>query len=193
VYDFIEGEIASKSPTRLVVSAGGVGYELSVPLGSQFPPGGRVRVWTHLVVREDAHTLCGFSDQRTRDLFRQLLSVSGVGPVMGLTILSGMSYEPLVAAITGKDAAALTRIKGVGKRTAEQILLDLSDKLARGTGAAPTPSTMPGSSSALLDEAIAALISIGYSEKEARRSAEKAITKAARPELDLVLRAALSG
>jgi Holliday junction DNA helicase RuvA len=193
VYDFIEGELASKSPTRLVVSAGGVGYELSVPLGSQFPAAGRVRVWTHLVVREDSHMLCGFSDQRTRDLFRQLLSVSGVGPVMGLTILSGMSYEPLVSAIAGKDAAALTRIKGVGKRTAEQILLDLSDKLARSASAAPALSAVPGSSSALLEEAIAALISIGYSEKEARRSAEKAITKAARAELDLVLRAALSG
>jgi Holliday junction DNA helicase RuvA len=191
VYDFIEGEVAAKSPTRVVISAGGVGYELSVPLGSQFPAAGRARAWTHLVVREDAHTLCGFSDQRSRDLFRQLLSVKGVGPVMGLTILSGIGCEPLFAAIIGKDAAALTRIKGVGKRTAEQILLDLSDKLARGLPGYEPRGAVPTSS--LLDEAIAALISIGYSEKEARKTAEKALDRAGKSDLDAVLRAALSG
>jgi len=191
VYDFIEGEVAAKSPTRVVINAGGVGYELSVPLGSQFPAAGRARAWTHLVVREDAHTLCGFSDKRSRDLFRQLLSVKGVGPVMGLTILSGIGCEPLFAAIIGKDAAALTRIKGVGKRTAEQILLDLSDKLARGLPAHEPRGAVPTSS--LLDEAIAALISIGFSEKEARKTAEKALERAGKSDLDAVLRAALSG
>lgn len=190
MYDFIEGEITSKNPTRVVISAGGVGYELAVPLGSTFPSSGRARAWTHLVVREDSHTLCGFSDQRSRDLFRQLLSVKGVGPVMGLTILSGISYEPLLAAIVGKDAAALTRIKGVGKRTAEQILLDLSDKLGRNLPAAQAPASTPAS--ALLDEAIAALVSIGFSEKEARKSAEKAILRAGKADLDAVLRAALA-
>jgi holliday junction DNA helicase RuvA len=195
VYDFIEGEIVSRSPARLVIATAGVGYELSVPVGSQFPSSGHARAWTHLVVREDAHILCGFADQKSRELFRLLLSVSGVGPVMGLTILSGMSYEPLVSAIANKDAAALTRIKGVGKRTAEQILLDLSDKLVRSGAASGTDSqilTPAPRGAALLEETVAALISIGYSEKEARKSAEKAMARSPKPDLESVLRAALS-
>jgi Holliday junction DNA helicase RuvA len=198
VYDFLEGEVAQRSAARLVLDVRGVGYELSIPLGSSFPATGRVRAWTHLVVREDAQLLFGFSEREARELFRLLISVSGVGPVMGLTILSGIARAPLLAAIAEGDVAALTRIKGVGPKTAGQIVLDLKDKAAklRSTGGAPAepgllqPQARPD---ALIEDAVAALTSIGYSEKEAKRSVERAAAKGAKKDLDSLLRAALAG
>lgn len=195
MYDFLEGEVAQRSAARLVLDVGGVGYELSIPVGSSFPNSGRARAWTHLVVREDAHLLFGFSEREARELFRLLLSVGGVGPTTALTILSGIAREPLLAAIAEGDVDALTRIKGVGPKTAGQIVLDLKDKAAKlrrvlsGPGAeAPVPR-----GDALFEDAVAALLSIGYSEKEARKSLERATAKGAKKDLETLLRAALAG
>jgi len=198
VYDFLEGEVAQRSAARLVLDVRGVGYELAVPVGSSFPNSGRTRAWTHLVVREDAQLLFGFSEREARELFRLLISVGGVGPVLGLTILSGIAREPLLAAIAEGDVEALTRIKGVGPKTAGQIVLDLKDKAAklRRAGAALAepgvlqPQARPD---ALLEDAVAALLSIGYSEKEARKSVERANAKGAKKDLETLLRAALAG
>ena len=198
MYDFLEGEVAQRSAAHLVLDVGGVGYELAVPLGSSFPSAGRARAWTHLVVREDAHLLFGFSEREARELFRLLISVSGVGPVMGLTILSGIAREPLLAAIAEGDVDALTCIKGVGPKTAGQIVLDLKDKAAK-LRKAGTPLADPGllqpvaRGDALLEDAVAALLSIGYSEKEARKSVERAASKGGKKDLETLLRAALAG
>lgn len=198
MYDFLEGEVAQRSAARLVLDVQGVGYELSIPVGSSFPAAGRTRAWTHLVVREDAHMLFGFSEREARELFRLLISVGGVGPVMGLTILSGIAREELLAAIAEGDVEALQRIKGVGPKTAGQIVLDLRDKAAklrRAGGALAQPGVLQPQprADALVEDAVAALLSIGYSEKEARKSVERASAKGAKKDLETLLRAALAG
>lgn len=196
MYEYLDGEIAARSAARVVLDVGGVGYDVHVPLGSRFPASGRARVWTHLVVREDAHTLCGFPDRETRDLFRLLLSVRGVGPVMALGILSGLPREPLLDAVANGDAGTLTKIRGVGKKTAEQILLDMRDKatllraeLASGSESR-TPRTQPAAAG--VEDAVQALVSIGYSEKEARKSVERAAQRVGAQDLELLVRAALT-
>jgi Holliday junction DNA helicase RuvA len=196
VYEYLEGEVAGATPTRLILDVGGVGYELAVPLGAEFPRSGRLRAYTHLVVRDDAHLLFGFPDRGTRFLFRQLLSVRGVGPTLALGILSGIARETLLDAIANEDPKTLMRVKGVGRKTAEQIILDLKDKaasmreqLAAGTALPPTPSGAPDA----LEDATLALVSIGYSAKEARRQVERAATSVASDDLEELVRTALRG
>jgi Holliday junction DNA helicase RuvA len=193
VYDFLEGRVELHAATRLVLEVGGVGYELSVPLGSSFT-GARARVWTHLAVREDAHTLYGFRDAATRELFRALLTVNGVGPRTALGVLSGLPRAELVAAIARGDRTALTSIKGIGKKTADQILLDLSGKAAKmlaaeGTGGAPAA---PAPADKASEDAVAALVSIGYADKDARKQVERAAAKVGAADLETLVRAALS-
>jgi holliday junction DNA helicase RuvA len=196
VYEYLEGEIASRSPGRLVLDVGGVGYELSVPLVAAFPDSGRFRAWTHFVVREDAHVLCGFPDRATRDLFRLLIEVRGVGPTMALSVLSGIAREALLEAIAEGDLATLLRIKGVGKKTGEQILLDLREKAktlrAEQVASGRAPSSRGAERDSNVEDAIAALVSIGYSEKEARKSVEKAAQRVEDKTLEGLVRAALT-
>lgn len=194
MYDFLEGRVESCAATRLVLEVGGVGYELSVPLGSHFS-GSRVRVFTHLVVREDAHTLYGFADAATRELFRALLTVNGVGPRTALGVLSGLPRNELVAAIAGGDRARLTAVKGIGRKTADQILLDLSGKaaslLAGEAGPGPAPA-LPAADGGSTADAVAALISIGYADKDARKQVERAAAKVGSSDLEALVRAALT-
>jgi Holliday junction DNA helicase RuvA len=196
VFEYIEGQIAGRSPARLVMDVAGVGYDLAVPLTAVFPEKGRARVFTHLVVREDSHTLYGFPDRETRELFRTLLGVRGVGPVMALAILSGLPRAELVEAIATNDLKALVRVRGVGKKTAEQILLDLRDKApALRAELAGTKPALPAVARAdrNVEDAVAALASIGYSEKEARKSVERAASSVDTQDLEALVRAALSG
>jgi Holliday junction DNA helicase RuvA len=199
VYEYLEGRVASRTAGRLVLDVGGVGYDLAVPLGSSFPASGQARAWAHLVVRDDAHELYGFAERETRDLFRALLTVSGVGPRVALGVLSGLSREDLLTALLTEDAARLTAIKGIGKKTADQILLDLRDKARglagerEGEGGAgdeiPRPDPgLPGR----LEDAIRALTSIGYSEKEARRQVQRAAKEVGPVDLELLVRAAIA-
>jgi Holliday junction DNA helicase RuvA len=195
VFDYIEGEVAARAPARLVLDVGGVGYDLCVPLSSRFHSSGRTRAWTHFAVREDAHTLFGFDDRETRDLFRLLLTVRGVGPTMALAVLSGLPRDPLIEAVAAGDAATLTRIRGIGNKTAQQILLDLRDKaaelLAR-TGDSAHPARAPeGGKDPNIEDAVAALVSIGYSEKDARLSVERAAGQVDKKDLERLVRAAL--
>ncbi len=192
MYEYLDGELQPLSPTAVVVDVAGVGYHLAVPLGAFASPG-RARVWTHLVVREDAHRLYGFPDRESRDLFRHLLGVRGVGPALALGLLSGLPRDELVEAIAAGDARRLSRVKGVGKRTAEQILLDLGDRAAdlrrELVGEAPRPET--GVAASLVEDAVSALLSIGYTEKEARRNVEKVAATLDSPDLEQLVRAAI--
>jgi Holliday junction DNA helicase RuvA len=194
MFEYIEGQIVGRTPARLVVDVGGVGYDLAVPLTAQFAEKGRARVFTHLVVREDSHTLYGFPDRETRELFRTLLLVRGVGPVMALAILSGLPRAELVEAIATNDLKALVRVRGVGKKTAEQILLDLRDKApalrAEMAGGKPLVAKPADRN---VEDAVAALTSIGYSEKEARKSVERAAAAVDTQDLEALVRAALGG
>ncbi|MDZ4771963.1 MAG: Holliday junction branch migration protein RuvA [Planctomycetota bacterium] len=196
MFEYIEGMIVGRTAARLVVDVAGVGYDLAVPLTATFPAGGKARVFTHLVVREDSHTLFGFPDRETRELFRVLLSVRGVGPVMALGILSGLPRADLVEAIAAGDAKRLTRIKGVGQKTADQILLDLRDKADvlradLGSPHAVLPSAKRADPN--FEDAVAALMSIGYSEKQARAGVERAALSVDTKNLEALVRAALAG
>ncbi len=201
MYEFLEGTLDTRMPARLALNVGGVGYDIAVPIGSSFghdtDKGATLRVWTHLVVREDSHTLYGFPDREMRELFRLFLSVRGIGPGIALGILSGLSREELIRAILDDDVKRLCQLKGVGKKTAEQILLDLRDKAPAWQSAMDTPIAAKKSGArepdteTLIEDAIQALMSIGYSAKDARKSVEKVADKNPTPDLELLVREAL--
>ncbi len=197
MYEFLEGTLDLRAPARLILNVRGVGYDLAVPIGSVFPDSDQLRVWTHLVVREDAHSLYGFPDREMRELFRLLLSVRGIGPGIALGILSGLSREQLIRAILEDDVKRLCQLKGVGKKTAEQILLDLRDKAAAWQNALDTPivpraaDALKPETESLIEDAIQALMSIGYSAKDARKSIEKVASKNETNDLELLVREAL--
>lgn len=198
MYDYLEGTVDRRSPASVALDVNGVGYLLAVPLGSDVPPEGRrARLWAHLAVREDAHTLYGFADRETRDLFRLLLSVKGVGPAMALAVLSGLPRTQLVEAIRQEDVKRLTLVKGVGKKTAEQILLDLRDRVAAltaGTEIAPgvlAPAPPPESGN--VEDAVGALVSLGFSEKDARKRVERAAEAVDAADLHGLVQAAFRG
>lgn len=196
MYEYLDGRLESRHATRVVIDVGGVGYTVSVPLGSDFRaaadrPEGTVRVWTHLVVRDDAHELYGFPDAARRQLFRLLLSVRGVGPGLALGILSHLAGDALLAAIAAGDTHPLLAVKGVGKKTAEQILLDLRDRAPAHPTAEPGVIVPAARGQEIVDDAVRALVSIGYSDKEARKSVERAARDVDAEDLETLVRAAL--
>jgi Holliday junction DNA helicase RuvA len=197
VYEFLEGLIVTRKATGLVLEVGGVGYSLATPLGSRLPDvGTTARVHVHLVVRDDAHVLFGFGSREERDLFRLLLKVRGIGPSMGLALLSALNRTEIVQALLNRDAAPFTRAKGVGRKTAEQIVLDLADRaeeFAAGCELEPgvlKPSTRGPIDRCVLD-ATSALVSIGYAEKDARKRVEAAAEKYGSDDLEELVRAAI--
>ena len=156
------------------METGGVGYELAVSLSTyeNLPPDGDVTLLVHLQLREDKIRLYGFLTEQERDLFRLLLTVSGIGPVLALSVLSGSDVESLKQSIVTEDVSALTRIRGIGARTARRMVLELKPALTRQGVAA---GALPGQGGKVLNDAMAALVSLGYT----RNRAEKAITAAA--------------
>jgi len=163
----IAGVLLEKNPPQILVDVGGVGYDVEVPMSTFYnlpAPGERVTLFTHLVVREDAHLLYGFGSDSERRVFRQLLKISGVGARTSLAVLSGLSVGELVEAIAAQEAGRLVKIPGIGKKTAERLLLELKDKL--GTDFAPGVAinrAKPATS-----DILNALLGLGYSEKEAQ-------------------------
>lgn len=191
MYDFIRGKVASASPTRIVIDVGGVGYLLEVPLSTYeaLPKKGDAQVWVQLHVREDALRLFGFATVEERSLFNLLQSVSGVGPTVGLNILSRARVAEICDAIVREDIAYLKSLKGVGPKTAARLVTELKEKAAQfSTGAQATPRSAAG---AIEDDAIQALEILGYPTKSAMAAVhEAAETKAASTVGELV-RAAL--
>jgi Holliday junction DNA helicase RuvA len=174
----IRGILVHKQPPDILVEVGGVGYELQVPLTTllQLPQlGAEVSLVTHFVVREDAQLLYGFIDEQDRSLFRQLIKVSGVGPKLGLTILSGMDSSSFVRCVQRDDISALVALPGVGKKTAERLLVDMRDKLAdwlfpagdSGIGSGLDAIEQPGTN--FVADAEGALIALGYKPQQASR------------------------
>jgi Holliday junction DNA helicase RuvA len=161
----LTGQLIEKRPPTIVVEAHGVGYEVDVPMSTFFQlpaTGSTVILHTHLIVREDAHLLFGFATDQERQVFRQLLKISGVGARTALSVLSGMSVSELYQVVLAHDGARLTRIPGIGKKTAERLLLELRDKLNAAIG---TP--IPGGDAEIRSDALNALLALGYSDKEA--------------------------
>ena len=163
----IRGHILSKTPPQLTVEAGGLGYELEAPMSTFFhlpAVGEEVRLLTHLVVREDAHVLYAFGTEDERRLFRYVIKVSGIGPKIALALLSGISVEAFVACVHNQDVTALTRIPGIGRKTAERLVVEMRDRLAAHSGAAQA-----GTPDSAETEAFGALIALGYKPAEASR------------------------
>jgi Holliday junction DNA helicase RuvA len=167
----LRGKLISKHPNQAIVEAAGVGYDvhISVPTFSDLPAlGAETAFFIHTHVREDALALFGFLKLEEKQLFEKLIGVSGIGPKLAITILSGMSAETMVAAIRGNNVAALTRIPGIGKKTAERMVLELRDKL-EGFGQAPAAAA----ASPVEEDVISALVNLGYQ----RALAEKALAR----------------
>ena len=167
----IEGVLVEKSFPQIVVSCHGVGYEIDVPMSTFYPlprAGEPVTLLTHLVVREDAHLLFGFLTAAERGAFRQLLKISGVGPKVALSVLSGLSVDDLAAAVAGGDAARLTKIPGIGKKTAERLVLELRDKLPKALPAVSRPDATAASA-----DVLNALLGLGYNEREAQAAVKQ--------------------
>ena len=171
----LSGTLLHKRPPEIVVDVGGVGYELQVPMTTLFQlpeVGETVTLVTHHAVREDAHTLYGFAGERDRELFRGLIKVSGVGPKLALTILSGMDSAHFARAVQGGDLSALVALPGVGKKTAERLLVEMRDRIApwREPGdAGAAPSAAAGPRPDKRADAEQALVALGYKPAEAAR------------------------
>lgn len=176
----LRGTLIEKTPGQALVECGGLGYEVDIPYTTFFhlpDPGQELTLHTHFVVREDAHSLFGFSSRLDRDLFRLLIKVSGVGPRLALGILSGLDAGQFIRCIENRDVNALVKLPGIGKKTAERLLIDMVDRIKQLDGqyvpsapSAITPSAAPAPNSDPAAEAEAALIALGYKPQEAARA-----------------------
>lgn len=185
----LRGRLLTKEPNRVIVEAAGVGYELaiSVPTYSELPnPGTEVALHVHTHVREDAIALFGFLKAEEKRVFERLIAVSGIGPKLAITILSGMSAEYLVTALRGNDLASLTKIPGIGKKTAERMVLELRDKLDS-FAAAPSKAAP----AAIEEDVVSALTNLGYQESAAEKAVATA-TASERATFDSLFKAAMA-
>jgi Holliday junction DNA helicase RuvA len=188
----LRGKLLAKHPNQAIVEAAGVGYDvtISVPTFSDLPaPGSEVALHIHTHVREDALALYGFLRPSEKVLFEKLLTVSGIGPKLAITILSGMAADEMVGAIRGNDVARLTRIPGIGRKTAERMVLELRDKLPQ---AAPTAITAAPSVSALEEDVLSALVNLGYQRAAAEKALELSVKGGKGGSFDALFRSALA-
>lgn len=178
----VRGIILEKQPPQLLIDVNGIGYEIDAPMSTfyRLPEiGQEVTLMTHFIVREDAHHLYGFFSQEERLLFRTLLKVNGVGPRLALTILSSINPDEFVKCVVNNDTASLIRLPGVGKKTAERLIIEMRDKLAAWQQHSPTeltlltPTVERGTRNQIVQDAISALISLGYKPQEASRAVSK--------------------
>ena len=168
----ISGKLIARHPPQVIVDVQGIGYEIDVPMSTfyQLPSAGsEVTLFTHLLVREDAHLLYGFATEQERHVFRQLLKISGVGARTALSVLSGMSISDLHDAVSTQDSARLIKVPGIGKKTAERLLLELKDKLDVTVVAATAAGAHSG-------DILNALQALGYNEKEAQWAVKQLTT-----------------
>lgn len=174
----LRGTLADKQPPHLLLDVGGVGYELEMPLSSLYrlpAVGEAVTLHTHLVVREDAHLLYGFFEKRERELFRELIRLNGVGPKLALALMSALEVDDLVRCVQCEDLKALTRVPGVGKKTAERLLVELKDRF-KAWDALPAiaPGLLepvrPAPVSSAESDAVSALVALGFKPAEASRA-----------------------
>jgi Holliday junction DNA helicase RuvA len=175
MYNHFEGKLSVKTPTYAVIDCGGVGYQLNISLHtfSKIPDTGNCKLFTHLAVREDALVLFGFADEEERELFRQLISVSGVGPGTARMILSSMSPSEVVQAIHSGNVAALKSIKGIGEKSAQRIIIDLKGKFTTDTSLVTSPAFTADNK--MREEALSALVMLGFAKNVAEKAVDKAL------------------
>ena len=195
---FLTGKLLEKSANSVIVDVGGVGYEVAIPLSTFYEIGEvgeivELRVYTN--VREDAIQLFGFKTQREKELYLKLISVQGVGAKSGITMLSGMSADEIVSALRTENLAKLTSIPGVGRKTAERLVIELRDKvgeLSSGVSAETSMAAAAGiGSEAVYDDALSALVNLGYQKNAAERALQQIRQDGIEPNVQKLLRAAL--
>jgi len=191
VYSFLNGVLAEKSPTSVTVDVQGVGFQLMVPLStSQRLPqvGEKVKLLTHHVVREDAQLLFGFFTEEERSLFKLMLTVSGIGPKLAITVLSGLGIGELKRAIVDGSVPALTSISGIGRKTAERLIVELREKIVvEGQAGEEKMAGAPPKSDALIEDSIKALVSLGYTKQDAKAAIQKVLQNRGRERLSAEL------
>ena len=196
---FLEGPLVEKQPTRLVINAGGVGYEVFIPLSSYDRLGAEgsvCRVLTYHHVREDAQILYGFVTPAERRMFELLLSISGIGPRIALSALSGLTVRELTAAVADNDIKRLNSISGVGRKTAERMVIELRDKISAGEmmEASTAGGVEEGSDDARMRDAVLALISLGYKQVDAQKMVRQVLKTAdGESNVEAIVRHALMG
>ncbi len=201
---YLSGNLLFKQATSVIIDVGGVGYEVTIPVTTFYDmaePGAQIslRIYTH--VREDALNLFGFNTARERELFMLLISVSGIGPKSGIAMLSGMNADEIITAIRTNNLARLTSIPGVGKKTAERLVIELRDKMAALTSAAfeeelaaraaAGGGVMPPSEDALREDTLSALINLGYQRAAAEKAMMQATSEGGELSVELLLRRSL--
>ena len=167
----LTGILAAKRAPQILIDCNGVGYEADVSMTTyyQLPEvGEQISIWTHLLVKDDSHSLIGFTGEQERKLFRQLIRINGVGPKMALTILSGIDDQQFALCVANNDVAMLTRLPGVGKKTAERLIIEMRDKIEALLGDMPAQQVTAGGHS-IVSEAIEALQALGYKPADAEQ------------------------
>jgi Holliday junction DNA helicase RuvA len=185
----LSGTLAEKSVSRLVVDVGGVGYEVLVPLSTFYAvgePGARVVLRTHTHVREDALLLFGFATPLEQTLFEKLITVSGIGPKLALAVLSGIESGELVKAIRGADVARLTRVPGIGRKTAERLVVELKDRMPKADDDSVDTETI--SSGSLRDDVLSALVNLGYPRHSIEKTTDAVLRRSEAQDFETVLR-----
>ncbi|OAV43072.1 Holliday junction branch migration protein RuvA [Lewinella sp. 4G2] len=174
---YVTGPIAHKNPSFVVIEAGGLGYHINISLFTytKIESATKAKLLTHFHVKEDQQTLFGFYDETERNLFRLLISVSGVGPSTALIVLSSMNPDEVRQAILGEDVASIRKVKGIGPKTAQRIILDLKDKLMKDSFAAPT--MLSPQSNTERAEALSALVNLGFARPAVQRALNKVLAK----------------
>ncbi len=174
---FIEGDLVEKNPAYVVLNCSGVGYMIHISLNtfSKLPESGRVKLHTSLIIREDAHTLFGFFQQNEKNLFKHLISVSGVGPNTARMILSSMSVEEINQAIVGNNASVLQTVKGIGAKSAQRIVVDLKDRIEKEGYITEENLVQPNNT--LREEALSALVMLGYNKPVAQKTINQILKK----------------
>ncbi|MGB7068340.1 MAG: Holliday junction branch migration protein RuvA [Pyrinomonadaceae bacterium] len=192
---YISGKLIDKQANLVIVNVNGVGYEIAIPLSTFYDLGEvgtdvQLRIYTH--VREDALQLFGFKTSRERDLYLKLISVQGIGAKSGITLLSGMSSDEIITAIRSGDLVRLTSIPGVGQKTAERIVIELRDKIdLLQAGHAKATAAGEGTNEAVMDDALSALVNLGYQRNAAERSLKQAVQEGSELSVQKLLRRSL--
>ncbi len=190
----LSGKILEKEIDRVVIDVGGVGYEVGIPLSTYYElgeVGSDISLRIHTNVREDAIQLFGFKTARERDLYLQLISVQGVGARSGVTLLSGMSADEIILAVRSGNITKLTSIPGVGKKTAERLIVELRDKVVSIGSESTTSASLPAGENAVVDDALSALVNLGYQKASAEKALQQAMKEGAELSVQKLLRSSL--
>lgn len=186
----IQGRLVEKNPTDVVIDCNGVGYFINISLHtfSELPSSENVKLFTHLLVREDAHILYGFSSVAEREIFRLLISVSGVGASIARTMLSSLAPEQVLDAISLNDIATIQSVKGIGAKTAQRVVLDLKDKILKVYGLS---SISAGSSNTNKNEALSALETLGFVRKQSEKVVDTIVKENPQASVEMIIKQAL--